>query len=271
MGVGSTLEGYWNTVQPYLDPGNLLAGGPKQQNAGGSVGGARPQDAYALQAVPGTNYSYDPQSGQYYLTPPGQNYGATSVAAAPNLAQQGAGATAMQSLYLQQQQDAVARAAATRAGQGALESNLKGVVAGTAPSVAATQLTTGMERIAGDQNSMAAGANGQNAFAARRAAAQNIARSQGDLSGQQALVRAGESAAARSGLASLYGTEAQADTAASNIAAGTALGYGGLGEKAEADRVGANTAAQAEYDKQRASVLMGVGGGLQSLYGGKSG
>lgn len=236
-------------------------------NPGGSVGGARPEDQWALQLVPGTNYAYDPVSGQYYQTggidpKTGQPiYGATQVAAAPNLAQQGAGATAMQQLYQQQQQDVLARQAATRAGQGTLAADYGAVIAGRAPSVAATQLTQGMGRIAADQASQAAGANGQNAFAARRAAAMNTARAQGDLSGQLALTRAAETTAARMGLAGLYGQEAQADAAAQNVASQTGLGYAQLGEKSEADRTGANEKAAEENLKAKGSIL----GGLSSI------
>jgi hypothetical protein len=125
--------------------------------------------------------------------------------------------------------------------------------------VAGTQLQTGMNRIVNDQNAAAAGAGGQNAFAARRAAAANIARAQGDLSGQLALTRAAETAAARTGLANLYANQSQADTAASALAATTGLGYGGLGERAEADRIGANQRASEANAKGSAAVLSGLG------------
>ena len=70
MGVGD----YWNSIQPYVDPGNLLAGGPKHTDAG-TVGGARPGDQSVLQDVPGTNYRYDPRTGQYYLKGVTDKYG----------------------------------------------------------------------------------------------------------------------------------------------------------------------------------------------------
>lgn len=272
MGAWDSVKSGWSSAQPYVDPGNLLAGGPKHTDAG-TVGGARPQDQWSLQDVPGTNYQYDPVSGQYYqksYTDPATGQviplGASQTAAAPNLAQQGAGATVMQQLYAQQQQDANARMAQTRAGQLGLEGNYQGVVNGTAPSVAANQLQTGLGRIAQDQASQAAGANGQNAFAARRMAAQNTARAQGDLSGQQALVRANETTAARTGLAGLYGQEAQADAAANGVASQSGLGYGQLGEKSEADRIGANQKSDEEYNKQRASVITGASSALPALF-----
>jgi hypothetical protein len=165
----------------------------------------------------------------------------------------------MQQLYLQQQQDAQQRAAQTRAGQTQLAGNFQQVVDGRAPSVAGVQLTTGLGRIAADQNAMAAGAGGQNAFAARRAAAGNVSRAQGDLSGQQALVRAAESAAGRSGLSQLYGSMAGADQAASQTATGAGLGYGSLAEQAEADRIGANQRAAEANAKGNAALLGGIG------------
>jgi hypothetical protein len=80
-----------------------------------------------------------------------------------------------------------------------------------------------------------------------------------DLSGQQALVRAAETAAARTGLSQLYGTESAADTAASGLAANTGFGYGSLAERAEADRIGANQRASEVNAKGNAAVLSGLG------------
>ena len=228
--------------------GLSVSGNPT--NPGGDVGAARPDDYNFTQQIPGTNFSYDPASGQYYQTTvrdprTGQPTpaGTTQVAQAPNLAQQGSGAAINQLNFLQQQQDVINRMAATRAGQRGLEGDYQGAIRGTGPSVAATQLYGGLNRIAQDQASQAAGANGQNAFAARRVAAQNTARAQGDLSAQAAQLRAQETAAARTGLANLYGSEAQADQGANQTATGAALGYGSLGEKSEADRLAANQAA----------------------------
>lgn len=248
-------------------------------NPAGNVGDARPDTAYALQRVPGTNFSYNPATGQYYqsaYTDPntGQtvDLGATQVAQAPNLPQQGAGAAINQNNFLQQQSDIQARMAATRAGQTGLAQNYLASIYGAGPSIAQTQLNTGMNRIAQDQNSMAAGAGGQNAFAARRAAAQNTARAQGDLSGQLALTRANEVAASRTGLANLYSGEAAADQGANSTATAAALGYGGLGEKTEADRLAANNEAvknSLEANKQdneaKGSLLKG-GGSLLSAF-----
>jgi hypothetical protein len=251
-------------------------------NPGGDVGAARPDDVYNLQPIPGTNFSYDPVSGQYYQTQgidprTGQPIymGANTVAQAPNLSQQGSGSAVLQQLYLQQQQQAQARMAATRAGQTGLERDYQAAIQGRAPSVAAAQLYTGMGHIAQDQASQAAGANGQNAFAARRAAAMATARAQGDLSGNLALVRANETTAARSGLASLYGSEAQADQAASSTAAGAGVNYGQLGEKSEADRVAANNeaaklnldASKQDYDK-KIGIAKGAGSVLGAIFGG---
>src|SRR5678815_4975114 len=123
----ASFSGAWNTVQPYVDPGNMLSGGPKRTDTG-SVGGARPEDYSYLQDVPGTNFAYDPVSGQYYqnkVVDPqtGQVFdtGATNVVAAPNLSQQAAGNTVAQQLYTGNAQDALASLAATRAGMHGLE------------------------------------------------------------------------------------------------------------------------------------------------------
>jgi hypothetical protein len=249
------------------------------QNPGGDVGAANPNETPYLQPVPGTNFSYDPRTGQYYqssMTDPrtGQSVplGASTVAAAPNLAQQGSGDAVLQQMYVNQQQQALDRMNATRTGQNQLAQNYMATIYGGGPSIAGSQLQTGMNRIAQDQNSMAAGANGQNAFAARRAAAMATARAQGDLSGQLAIQRAQELQAARAGLAGLYGSESTADQAASNTAVSAGLGYGGLGERSEADRLAANQAAvnasleaKKEDNNVKGSLLKG-GGSIVSAF-----
>lgn len=222
------------------------------------VGGARPQDAWALQPIPGTNYSYDPVTGQTYLN----GTDGTQVAAAPNLAQVGAGAQATQQGFLGQQAQAVQQAAATRAGQGGLAADYLATIAGRTPSVAGLQLSQGLNQIGQQQQSQAAAANGQNAFAARRAAAMNTARAGIDANGQAAILRAGETNAARTGLANLYGQESQADTAANKIASDTSLGYGNLTERAIGDREGVNQKAQEDNAKNNQNLF---GKGISAL------
>jgi hypothetical protein len=231
------------------------------KNPGGGLAGIDPSHQPYLSPVAGTNYSYDPISGQYIV-------GGQAVAGAPNLQQQGQAANALQQSFVGQYGNAMDRLAQTRAGQTQLAGDYRAAIEGRAPSVAQTQLGIGMNRIAADQNSMAAGASGQNAFAARRAAAQNIARASGDLSGQLALTRAAETAAARSGMANIYGQQTQADVGTAGLAAQAGLGYGNLAEEAERDRIGANQRAYDQDTKTKGAIFQGAGSALGAIFGG---
>lgn len=93
-----------------------------------------------------------------------------------------------------------------RADQRFLSQNLRGVIDGTAgPSVAQLQGQEAAQQAMNAQLGIAAGVRGAGQNAARRLAARNIARMQGNAGAQAALLRAQETAQAREGLAGVAG------------------------------------------------------------------
>jgi len=149
-------------------------------------------DPSRLQRDPVTGQMVDPVTGARYTDGTGQT-AITNPTAATQVA--GANATATQILaglpadQLQQRQ-------ALDAQKGQVAS-IDQTIAGTAPSVAQNQLTQSLGQINRNVMSQAAGAGGQNAFAARRAAMQTIGAN--DIAAAQgaATTRAGEVATAQ--------------------------------------------------------------------------
>jgi hypothetical protein len=250
--------GWTDYLNPIYDAKKLMGVGTAPTQGG--VGGAHADQTWALVPIPGTNFSYDPATGQTYQTKDayGRDLGATAVVKDPNLAQIGAGAQVTQQGFLDQQAEAQRQAAATRAGQTGLAADYASVIQGNAPSVAGIQFAHGLQQIGQQQQSMAAGANGQNAFAARRAAAMNTARAGIDANADAATLRANEINAGRTGLAGLYGQEATADAAANRTATDAALGYGTIAQKAISDREEIN----AGINKSNSEATAGLVGGL---------
>lgn len=93
-------------------------------------------------------------------------------------------------------------------GQTDLLGRLKSVEAGTAPSVAQGQLTQGVGQIHQAADSMASGASGTNAALARMQAIQTTGEAGAQANQSSALVRAGESAAARGAEGAVLGQKA---------------------------------------------------------------
>lgn len=93
-------------------------------------------------------------------------------------------------------------------GENQLGGELNQVIAGTAPSVAQAQLQQGLGQIQQAQQSDASGATGTMAALARMNAQQNTGQAQAQMNQQQALVRAGEVAAARQAKAGLLANQA---------------------------------------------------------------
>ena len=146
------------------------------------------------------------------------------------------------------QQQALQRLLSTRAQQTQLAGNLYGTIMGQTPSVANAQLMAGLSRIQDQQRSMAAGASGQNAAAARAKAARNIGNAGVDASGQAAMARAQEVANAQNALANLYAGENTTDVGAANSAGNTGVGLANVGEHA------ASSYGQLESDTNKANA-----------------
>lgn len=93
-------------------------------------------------------------------------------------------------------------------GQTDLANSLKGVIGGSAPSVAQGQLTQGVGQIRSAADSMASGATGTNAALARMQAIDTTGQAGAAANQSSALVRAGETAAARGELGGVLGAQA---------------------------------------------------------------
>ncbi len=162
---------------------------------------------------PTTGLYYDPTSGKTYTDASG-----TQLVTNPNVAQQVA----------QNVQRANSLFATATQGQNQLIGDLQGVVNGTAgPSVAQTQLGTGVDNIAASANAMAAGHTGENAALAHIQAMRSAADAAAKANQDSAMLRAKETADARSQLGNVLGQ--QQDTGAA---------YAGLGEKGQAENQG---------------------------------
>lgn len=146
-----------------------------------------------------------------------------------------------------------------QAGQTDLANNLKGVIAGTAPSVAQGQLTQGVGQIRQQADSMASGATGTNAALARMTAIQTTGQAGAEANQSGALVRAGETAAARGQLGGVLGQQAGEATNQYGTILTGALGASGqaAGAQSTAEQI------QAQKDMQTKQLIANLvaGGG----------
>ena len=218
----------------------------------------------------GTTLNRDPLTGNMTDPTTGNVYTSTGASVVnPTAAQQvgvasSTAASVLANLPQQQQQQQQALNA-----QKAQIASIDGTIAGTAPSVAQDQLTQSLGQINKNVESQAAGAGGQNAFAARRAAMQTIGAN--DIAAAQgaATTRAGEVATAQ-------GLKAQAlnaiagntnTQAAQTLDAGkdfTGLALNGETQR-EANQAGIdekNTAASSALKGQVIGSIAGIGSKL---------
>lgn len=148
-----------------------------------------------------------------------------------------------------------------QADQTSLANNLKGVIAGTAPSVAQGQLTQGLGQIRSAADSQASGATGTNAALARMQAIQTTGQAGAEANQSASLVRAGETAAARGQLGGVLGQQAGEATNMYGTNLSGALGASGqaVGAQQTADQI------QAQKDMQTRQLIANlVAGGGQA-------
>lgn len=273
--ISGFLNGAWDAYKKYSPTAKVVEAfynpSPSAKAPAGALTGA-PQDPNRLQKnADGT--AYDPVTGQTYVYQPpvfGANGTSTpggyTAMATPNVQQQAgtdfnrAGAFFNQvPLYDQREQTAYDR-------EGQLASYLTGITQGTGPSVAGTQLQTGLESAQRAQLAQAAGASGNNGALARLLAMNNTAGLMQETNQQQALARAQEE---RDALAQLAGvsnamTQQSQQMAGQKISAADALnslamqgegGHEGLQFQASQD---AAKAAQADKDRWANAFTQGV-------------
>jgi hypothetical protein len=199
-----------------------------------------PNDAGRLVRDPNTGHYYDPATGTSYM----DEYGQTPVAN-PNVAQQVATNYANQQAFNKQLAESRAGVRGAVGGLTGLAGDYRAVINGTAPSVAQSQMRTGLETINASQLSGASGVGGDNAFAARRAALQNIAHAGLRANQDASLLRAKEVADARAGIGQAfsasgnlsqnqYGTDASAGLRSGELALSGQRGQQGMDASADA-------------------------------------
>lgn len=154
---------------------------------------------------------------------------------------------------------------AAQAGQTDLGNQLKGVIAGSAPSVAQGQLTQGVGQARAAADSMASGASGTNAALARMQSIQTGGDAAAAANQSASLVRAGETAAARGQLGGVLGQQAGEATNQYGTMLSGALGASGQAGTAAA----ADASIKAQQDaatRQLIANLVAGGGGAAAMY-----
>jgi len=148
-------------------------------------------------------------------------------------------------------------------GEFGLVNSLGDIIAGRGgPSVAATQLGTGLDQVSANQRSLASGASGANAGLANMNAADNIARAQVVANQQQAELRAQEEATARQQQAGVLGNIALGANAnrATDIGGSTALSNQDISAGEETQRL--KEARDSENKKNIFDTIKGAGAAI---------
>lgn len=237
------------------------------------VNDAPPPDISRLRKDPITGQMVDPVTGIRYNGVDLSPIGAVQAPAVvnPNVATQVAGASANSQAILAGLAGAQAQQRQALGGQTGQIADLNGVIQGTAPSVAGTQLQQALGQIAATQESQASGHGGQDAFAARRAAAANIGAAQTGASQAAAINRANEINAAQGLKAqTLQNIAGNANTEANTAVGGGAtfsgqalngqMGIEKLNNETNTNNANAN-------NNQKAAIIGDIAGGAIKAFG----
>lgn len=231
--------GDWNSLRD--NPvGNFLLGKPPAQQPG--VGNV---STSALQKDPSTGMYFDPSNGNTFVDANG-----TIPVTDPNVAQQVAQNFTASRQYL-------TRLGNVQGQEGQLAGNLQSLLTGGAPSMAQSQVQQGMNSIAQQQLSNAAGVSGAGGPLAQLLASRNTANAQIQANAAGGLARAQEQTGARNSLAQLLGGMAGQD-------ASVAGDYSGLAASGQAAQQGLNAAT----DKSNQDFNLKFLTGLSSSAGG---
>jgi len=246
MGIASDLGGLgFNSLRDNPIANALLGSPPKQQPGVGNT------STSALQQDPATGFYFDPTTGTTFVDPGGQQ-----PVTDPNVAQQVA------------QNFNTSRQFLTRLGnvqgqEGQLAGNLQSLLTGNAPSMAQSQVQQGMNSIAQQQLSNAAGVSGAGSPLAQLLANRNTANAQIQANNAGGLARAQELTGARNTLAGLLGGMA-------NQNLGAATDYSQLAATGQAGQQGLNAATDKNNQDFNLSFLKGVTGAAGSALGAPS-
>lgn len=256
--------GAWDWIKDHIDPGNLLHQNNVPNQPGVTANGV--SSFTDLQRDPITGMYFDPTTGNTFTDPYGQKQVMN-----PNVAQQVAANFQQANSLLAGVQDARKTAATANAGQGRLVQDLNGVISGSTPSVAGTQLAGTLGGIQRTQSAMASGYGGANAFAARQAAARNTGNAQISAAQAAASLRAQEIASAigaKGGVLNSMATNANTQ-ASQDLAGGTELA--GLSMRGQTAQQGLDASANkdnTEESNDKAQRTVGAVGSLWGMGGG---
>lgn len=234
MGYGFNQD----TAQKVFDPGGFFKNQPQQPGVGGVE-----QDGMALQRDPTTGLFFDPRTGTSYTDANG-----TVPVTDPNVAQQVATNFARSQQFLGQ-------LSGVQQQQGALAHNLSNVISGGTPSVAGMQLQGGLDSIAAQQQSQAAGVSGGMHPLAQLLAMRNTGQAQIGLNNAAGMARVQEQAGARNQLGELLSQQA-----GTNATLGG--GMAGLAESGQQAQQNLNTNTNTQ-DAQKNATL---GAGLLKMF-----
>lgn len=271
MGTWDWIKDKGKTVVPgtdnffnIADPANITGQNGDKVPAQPGVTANGESSFTDLKQDPVTGLYYDPTTGNVFNSP--HPYPENQVVN-PNVAQQVASNFQQSQAILGGVTQARANASTANAGQAQLVGDLNGVISGSAPSVAGTQLAGTLGGIQRTQSALASGQGGANAFAARRAAAQNIGNAQQAASQHAAQLRAQEVANAMSAKGTVLNSQAtNANTQAAQDIAGGAE-FAGLASKGQQAQQGMNTDAETKYAEAEAKRKGGIPGLIGSLFG----
>lgn len=263
MGAWDWLSSKAGWIKDHLDPGNLLHNNDVPGQPGVNNAPASTLNGYKeMRRDPVTGLYQDPTTGQVYYDQFGKQ-----LVTNPNVAQQVAQNFQTSQAILGGLSGARADAAAANTGQASLVNNLNGVINGTAPSVAGSQLAGTLGNIQRTQMATASGFGGNNAFAARRQAMQNIAQTQQQASQQLAQLRAQEVAAAMAAKGGvLQNMAGNANTQAAQDIAGGA-NFAEIAAKGQGAQQGLQTDTDKANIEERNDKAQRTAGAIGSLWG----
>jgi len=190
----------------------------------------------------------------------------------PNVAQQVAQNTRVAAGYQATGAAQDAKLDQVEGAQGGLATQLQKVIAGKAPSVAATQLAQAQDATERNILGQTAGISGPSSYDARRAAINAIAASRTANAGNAALTRATEVSNATNSLGSVLNSQASGLQARQNTNVSAGSDYASKAAQGEAGQQGLN----ADIDKENqqnntaryGATLNGLAGGAKAAFGG---
>lgn len=234
---------------------NFLFGKPVQPQPGVGGPAANPE---RLVRDPVTGAYFDPSTGTSYTDPDGN-----IPIANPNIAQQVAQNFQRSQAFLNQLTGLEQQRQQVFGEQNQLGDTFRNIISGNTPSAAGIVMQQGLDRIADDQLSQAAGVGGASAPLASAMAARNTANAGVNVANQAALAKMQEQQAAMNALNSLLGVQAQGAEAALGRTTNAAGNFANLASSAQQQQQNLNT----QVDMKRAEDEEKFGASTLKFFG----